>query len=83
MWFWKTWCGNWNALERMDNNWIIVGGEYSLIVISLIEKKIIEFIDNEYRCSGIKEFENKGIILVSGWMLILKYLNVKIINLLK
>ena len=65
--FEKAWCGHWNALERIDKNRIIVGGEYSIIVISLIEKKIIESIDNEYRCNGIKVFENKGIFLVSGW----------------
>ena len=65
--FEKAWCGHWNALERMDNNRIIVGGKYSLKVISLIENKIIKSIDNEHRCNGIKVFENKGIFFVSEW----------------
>ena len=68
--FEKDWCGHWNALERMDNNRIIVGGKYSLKVISLIEKKIIKSIDNEHRCNGIKVLKIKEYFLYQNGVII-------------
>ncbi len=63
----NAYCGTYNALERIDENRIIVGGKDSLKVISLLNKKIIESINIEKRCKGIKIIENKGILLVSEW----------------
>ncbi len=63
----KVWCGTYNALERIDENRIIVGGKHSLEVISILYKTIIISIDNEWICNGIKVIENKRIFLVSGW----------------
>ena len=65
--FKEAWCGCWDAIDRMDENRIIIGGLYSLIIISLLENNIIVSIENEWRCNGIKVIENKGIFLVSGW----------------
>ena len=63
----KVWCGTYNALDRIDENRIIIGGKDSLKVISLLDKKEIESIYNKWRCNGIKVIKNKRIILVSGW----------------
>ena len=60
-------CGMWNALKMIDENRIIIGGKNSLKVISLIDKQIINTIENEWRCNGICVIEKKGIFLVSGW----------------
>ena len=58
-------CGIWNAIERIDENRIIIGGVKYLNVISLKKKEIINTIDNECNCNGIKVIKNKGIFLIS------------------
>ena len=60
-------CCTYNSLERIDENRIIIGGKDSLKVISLLNKKIIESINIDKRCKGIKIIENKGILLFSEW----------------
>ncbi len=61
-------CCKWNALNKLDNDRIIVGGIYSLMkVIDMNKKKVIKEIDNKFCCYGICVIENKGIFLTGGW----------------
>ena len=57
----------WNGgLCRLDEDRIIVGGDYTLNVISILNKIIIRQINYPFRCLGIKLIEDKGIFLVGG-----------------
>ena len=57
-----------NALEKIDENKIIIGGNETkqLKIISVNEKKIIKEIDLLFSCYGIKTIEDKGLFLVGG-----------------
>ena len=60
-------CHCWNALEKIDNDRIIVGGTDGLMkVISLDEKKIIKKINNNFYCNCICKIKNKNFFLVGG-----------------
>ena len=62
----EAYCNNlWYPIDIIDENRIIVVSDKKLNIISLLEKKIIDSIDNECSCNGIKVIKNKGIILVS------------------
>ncbi len=62
-------CGSYNALQRIDNDRIIIGSDEDklLKIISLSEKKIIKTIFNECLCYGICVIENKGIFITGGY----------------
>ena len=65
----KAICQESNALNKIDEDRIIVGGNTSnkeLIIISIKEKKIIKKISNEFLCCGICVIEDKGIFLIGG-----------------
>ena len=57
-----------NALEKIDENKIIIGGNETkkLKVISVNEKKVIKEINLSFSCYGIKTIKNKGLFLVGG-----------------
>ena len=57
----------WNAINRVDEDRIIIGGKDSLFVISINQIIIIKDIKIPFRCNGIKTINNKGIFLVGGW----------------
>ena len=59
-------CNCWNGMNRMDEDRIIFGGNKSLKIISLIEKKIIKEIKISFLCYGILTIEIKGIFLIGG-----------------
>ena len=61
-------CWSSNSLCRINDDIIIVGGEWDnkLKVISILKKKIIKEIYNEFTCTGICEIENKEVFLVCG-----------------
>jgi len=59
-------CISKEGLCRLDENKIIVGGEYSLKIISILNKEIMIEINNPFECLGIKVIEKKGIFLVGG-----------------
>ena len=61
-------CFGVNALKRIDNDRIIVGGndEKIIKIISINERKIIKEIDNEFLCWGICVIEDKRIFLIGG-----------------
>ena len=60
-------CWNWNSLCKLDNNRIIIGGIHGIIkIISLLEKKVIKEINNEFNCWGIYNLNNKGIFFTCG-----------------
>ena len=65
----KAICKESNALKRIDEDRIIVGGDNALkkiIIISINEKKIIKEIDNEFVCWGVCVIQDKGMFLVGG-----------------
>ena len=61
-------CCNRNALKIIDEDRIIIGGDYDGIIkiISIKEKKIIKYIKNEFVCYGICIIEDKGVFLIGG-----------------
>ena len=61
-------CWNRNALKRIDDDKIIIGGDDDGIIkiISINEKKIIKEINNRFECLGICIIEKKGIFLIGG-----------------
>ena len=63
-----AYCGCWNALSRVDENKIIIGGdnEGTMKIISISEKKVIKEIHNLFPCWGIKLIENTRFFLVGG-----------------
>ena len=59
-------CSSNQGLCRLDEDRIIIGGEYSLKVISISNKIIIKGINCPIICKGIILIENKGIFLIGG-----------------
>ena len=61
-------CCNRNALKIIDDDRIIIGGDYDGIikVISIKENKIIKDIKNNFVCYGICVIEDKGLFLTGG-----------------
>ena len=62
-------CFLWNGLDNIDNDKIIIGGDFSnsiIKIISISEKKIIKEIKNDFWCFGIKVIKDKKIILIGG-----------------
>ena len=61
-------CYNSNSICRIDDDKIIIGSEWDckMKVISILRKKIIKEIDNEFCCFGICEIESKGVFLTCG-----------------
>ena len=62
-------CGWLNSLSRIDEDKIIIIDNYpdtSFRVISILEKKIIKEINNQFSCRGISVIKEKGIFLVGG-----------------
>ena len=66
--FENTLCGWHNALCRIDDDNIIIGGKNDGImkIISISKKEIIKEINNSFKCWGIYVIEDKGIFLVGG-----------------
>ncbi len=63
----KAECHCWNAIEKIDNDRIILGGTDGLMkVISINEKKIIKEINNNFLCNCIYKIKNKNFFLVGG-----------------
>ena len=61
-------CGYKNALKRIDEDRIIVGGDDDeiMIIISIKERKIIKQIQNGFKCWGICIIEELGLFLIGG-----------------
>jgi WD40 repeat protein len=61
-------CYNSNSICRIDDDKIIIGSELDckMKIISILRKKIIKEINNEFSCFGICEIESKGIFLTCG-----------------
>ena len=62
-------CFLWNGLDNIDDDKIIIGGEFSNFIIKIIsisEKKIIKEIKNDFWCFGINVIKDKKIILIGG-----------------
>ena len=61
-------CCNNNALERIDEDRIIIGGKYDGIIkiISINKKKIVKQIKNKFKCFGICIMQEKGIMVIGG-----------------
>ena len=61
-------CLSCDALRRMDNNKIIVGGkgDCKIKIISINEMKIINEVNNGFTCYGILVMINKGVFLTGG-----------------
>jgi len=58
---------NKNAIGKIDNDRIIIGGYYKNIkILSISEKKIIKEINNNFRCLSICVLHNKNIFLIGG-----------------
>jgi len=57
-----------NALNRIDNERIIIGGNIDGIIkiISIKEKTIVKEIKNEFPCLGICIINEKGLFLIGG-----------------
>ena len=55
-----------HALQRIDEDRIILGGNQLIQIISLNQKKKIKDIKNDFFCYGICIIENKGIFLITG-----------------
>ena len=64
----NVYCCYSNALDEINGNKIIVGGNEKKIlkIISINEEKIIKEIQLSFKCYGIKNFEDKKIFLVGG-----------------
>ena len=63
--FQKVKCLWWNALNRIDNDRIIIGDK-SLVIISISKKSIIKEIKISFNCIGITIIKEKRIFLVGG-----------------
>ena len=59
-------CRLWNAICRLDNERIIIGGGYSFGIISLSTKIVLKEIQIPFVCLGIKTIEEKGIFFIGG-----------------
>ena len=58
---------NKNAIAKIDNNRIIIGGYFKNIkILSINEKKIIKEINNNFRCLSICVLNNKNVFLTGG-----------------
>ena len=64
----KCICINRNALKRIDNDRIIIGGinDSIIIIISLKKKKIIKTFKNGFQCYCICVIKEKGLFIISG-----------------
>ena len=73
----KVICFGVNALKRLDNDRIIIGGDDKKIIniISINERKIIKNIGNDFICWGIGVIEDKGIFLIGGQSKVIKIYN--------
>ena len=58
-------CGYKNALKRIDENKIILGGKF-LTIFSIDEKKNILKIKLPFTCIGMEIIKNKNLILIGG-----------------
>ena len=67
-------CYGRNALQKIDYDRIIVGGNLDGIVkiFSLSERKVIKEIQNQFLCWGICYIEDKGLLLICGKSLDIK-----------
>ena len=66
-----------NALQKIDNDRIIVGGGFDGIIkiISISEKKIQKEINNVFECDGICVIEDKQLFIIGGWSYDIKIYN--------
>ena len=58
-------CNCWNAINKFNDDSIIIGGK-TLNIISLSQEKIIKSINIPFCCYGTYIFEEKGIFLIGG-----------------
>ena len=59
-------CGNWNCLSRIDNNRLIMGESVIIYIVLINEKKIIEEININFKCSTVYVLENYNLFLCGG-----------------
>ena len=60
-------CCNYNSMKKIEEDKIIIGEKNGFIkIISLIEKRIIKEIENEFTSYGICVIDNKGVFLIGG-----------------
>ena len=67
--FHNTFCGSWNGLCRINEDKIIVRDEYpsfSLKIISISKKQIIQEINNSFSCWAISIIKGKSLFLIGG-----------------
>ena len=64
-----TYCECRNALNRMDEDKVIIGGKdkRSLKIISISQKKIIHTLLIPFQCLGIRTIYEKGVFFVGGY----------------
>jgi WD40 repeat protein len=60
-------CSCWNALDIIDEDRIIIGGDKTLKIISILNKIIIKEINIPFKCWGIRLIDDKGIFLIGGY----------------
>ena len=78
-------CDEFNVLNRIDEEKIIISGNETFIIISLLEKKIIKEIKTHYSYYGINSIKEKGILLGGRYndILILRNDNYKCVQIIK
>ncbi len=78
----ESYCGSWNALDRIDDDRIIVGGgnDHIMKVINVKEKKIVFEFDNIFRCYGVLIIKDKDIFITSGMSNNLRIYSIKNFN---
>ena len=59
-------CRLWNALNRIDEDKIIIGGSKTLKIFSFSQKIILKVIKISFDCYGITIIKEKGIFFVGG-----------------
>ena len=78
-------CDELNGLDRIDKERIIIIGNETLIIISLLEKKIIKEIKTNFSYYGISSIEEKGLFLGGRYndILVFRNDNYKCIQIIK
>ena len=62
----EAFCGCWNGLSRLDDK-IIVGGDKTITIISIKEKKIIKSIEIPFRANAVYYIKERNVFLLGGW----------------
>lgn len=63
----ESYCGSWNALDRIDDDRIIIQSIYGFIlVISISKLQIISYIFNKFQYLGIAYVKNYNFLVIGG-----------------